>query len=351
VFESDIIPYHVSSPPGERIVVLAPHPDDETLGCGGTIRLLRKSGKKVKVIFLTSGDQADPSNKLSHIPSEALIKTTPQCSVSELSHIPSPLRGEGAGEGAGMILHPPLNPLPSREGRFDKGTLFSPPLNKGGYRGVQGGSGGFSDQSHFTKYALLREREAIKALKILGVSDYEFLRFPDRKLDLHFESLLGRLLDILKQYAADIIYSPSMIELNPDHRATAAMAMEIQKTVMNTDAPSASPPPRGGRARVGVTPLAILFYEVTTPLRPNVLIDISSTRNRKRKAVKSYKSQLGITDYLKYITALNEVRALTVREAGAVEAFWLVESPLRTEEITAWLAYQASVSKNPHSCS
>ena len=185
----------------------------------------------------------------------------------------------------------------------------------------------------------------------MGVSDYEFLRFPDRKLDLHFESVIGRVLDIIKQYAADIIYSPSMIELNPDHRTTAALAMEIQKIVMKTDAPSPLPPPRGGRARVGVVPVTLLFYEVTTPLRPNLLIDITSTRDRKKKAVKKYKSQLGITDYLKYITALNEVRTLTVREAGAVEAFWLVEFPLRADDITGWLAYQTSVSKNPQHAS
>jgi hypothetical protein len=28
------------------------------------------------------------------------------------------LRGEGEGEGVEIILHPPLNPLPSREGKF-----------------------------------------------------------------------------------------------------------------------------------------------------------------------------------------------------------------------------------------
>ena len=53
---------------------------------------------------------------------------------------------------------------------------------------------------------------------------------------------------------------------------------------------------------------------MTTPLRPNVLIDITSTRERKRKAVKTYESQLRITHYLTYIAALNEVRTLTVPE-------------------------------------
>jgi len=40
----------------ERILILAPHPDDETLGCGGTIQKALLQGKTVKVVFLTSGD-------------------------------------------------------------------------------------------------------------------------------------------------------------------------------------------------------------------------------------------------------------------------------------------------------
>lgn len=38
-----------------RVLVFAPHQDDETLGCGGTIALLRKNGCKVKVVFVTDG--------------------------------------------------------------------------------------------------------------------------------------------------------------------------------------------------------------------------------------------------------------------------------------------------------
>jgi LmbE family N-acetylglucosaminyl deacetylase len=36
-------------------LVVAPHPDDETLGCGGTIALRRASGAAVHVAFLTDG--------------------------------------------------------------------------------------------------------------------------------------------------------------------------------------------------------------------------------------------------------------------------------------------------------
>jgi LmbE family N-acetylglucosaminyl deacetylase len=36
---------------------LAPHPDDETFGCGGTMRMLADSGVAVDVAFMTRGEQ------------------------------------------------------------------------------------------------------------------------------------------------------------------------------------------------------------------------------------------------------------------------------------------------------
>jgi N-acetylglucosamine malate deacetylase 1 len=42
---------------GQKLVlVLAPHPDDETFGCGGTLRMLSESGVLVDVAFLTRGE-------------------------------------------------------------------------------------------------------------------------------------------------------------------------------------------------------------------------------------------------------------------------------------------------------
>ena len=50
----------------QPVLVLAPHPDDETFGCGGTIRMLTESGVVVDVAFLTRGEHgidagAEPS--------------------------------------------------------------------------------------------------------------------------------------------------------------------------------------------------------------------------------------------------------------------------------------------------
>jgi len=291
--ESDIIPYHLSHPPGERAIVLAPHPDDETFGCGGTIRLLLKSKIPVKVIFLTSGDKADPSNPKSYTTNN-----------HEHYHPPLIPPVEG-GKTEERLLSREARLWPTRKG---SSTIPSPLAGEGK------GEGGFN----ITEYALLREKEAEKAMKILGVTDYEFLRFPDRELNLYYKSALDRLLEIIGTYMPDTIYSPSMIEINPDHRATAALSMEIQR----------------------INKGKIVFYEITIPLRPNILVDITSVYMMKKRAIKKYKSQLKLLDYLRHIISLNAIRTLTVQKAKYAEAFWVMEKPLSDIDVGKWLGYQ-----------
>jgi LmbE family N-acetylglucosaminyl deacetylase len=52
-------PRSVELPPGERVLLLAPHPDDETIGCGGTLRKYVEAGARVRVVVLTDGRQGD----------------------------------------------------------------------------------------------------------------------------------------------------------------------------------------------------------------------------------------------------------------------------------------------------
>ncbi|MGA7578113.1 MAG: PIG-L deacetylase family protein [Desulfobaccales bacterium] len=42
-------------PPGIRLMIFSPHPDDETLGAAGLIQRVLREGGKVKVVFMTDG--------------------------------------------------------------------------------------------------------------------------------------------------------------------------------------------------------------------------------------------------------------------------------------------------------
>lgn len=53
-------PQILDLPPGRRVLVLAPHPDDESIGCGGTLRKYIDSGAQVFVVVLTDGRLGNP---------------------------------------------------------------------------------------------------------------------------------------------------------------------------------------------------------------------------------------------------------------------------------------------------
>lgn len=59
-----------------RVLCIAPHPDDEVLGCGGALMLLARQGAHVQSLILTRGDQAPGPAHQDH------EKTRPQESIA-----------------------------------------------------------------------------------------------------------------------------------------------------------------------------------------------------------------------------------------------------------------------------
>ena len=51
-----LTPMQISISSKDRILVIAPHPDDESIGTGGLLQRARQAGAEVRVIFCTSGD-------------------------------------------------------------------------------------------------------------------------------------------------------------------------------------------------------------------------------------------------------------------------------------------------------
>jgi N-acetylglucosamine malate deacetylase 1 len=56
-----------------KAAVLSPHPDDESIGCGGTIGLIKEAGGTVDVFYMTRGEQGRPS-RLSQESPEAFMQ-------------------------------------------------------------------------------------------------------------------------------------------------------------------------------------------------------------------------------------------------------------------------------------
>lgn len=58
----DYLPLIIYKPKGTKVLVFAPHPDDEILGCGGVLKKHILSGDIVNVIYMTDGSKGCPSN-------------------------------------------------------------------------------------------------------------------------------------------------------------------------------------------------------------------------------------------------------------------------------------------------
>ena len=70
-----------------NILVLSPHPDDESIGCGGTIASCIAAGDQVTVVFLTSGEkgvEGTPPNETRTIREQ---EATRACEILGVQHI------------------------------------------------------------------------------------------------------------------------------------------------------------------------------------------------------------------------------------------------------------------------
>jgi N-acetylglucosamine malate deacetylase 1 len=94
-----------------NVTVIAPHPDDEAIGCGGAICLHVERGNRVTVVFLTSGELG-----LKHLPREEAWRIREReaeaaaavLGVSELTFLRQPDWGVGTTAQQADALRPVL---------------------------------------------------------------------------------------------------------------------------------------------------------------------------------------------------------------------------------------------------
>lgn len=58
----------------QRVLMIAPHPDDEVIGCGGLISRVKRAGGEVYVLFMTVGETADVSDAGRSTAAERLLE-------------------------------------------------------------------------------------------------------------------------------------------------------------------------------------------------------------------------------------------------------------------------------------
>ena len=205
-----------------KILVIAPHPDDEVLGMGGTIK---KLSKKNKIIL---------------------------CVVSE------------------------------------------------------GATAQYKDK----KMIKVRRDSCKKTAKILGISQTQFLDYPDMRLNLSHLDINKKLEEIIEKYKPEIVYTAPKNDLNLDHQV-----------VFNSTLVACRP-------KSGVK--QILCYEIQgntkVPFAPNVFENIEKEFPYKIKGFKMYKSEIEEFPNPRSIAAIENLAIQRGVESGTkkAEAFELI---------------------------
>lgn len=70
----------------DNVLIIAPHPDDEVLGCGGLISYLNQQKKNIDIIFLTKGENVE-----SNIPQDIIKEERTKLAIRASKHANQPL--------------------------------------------------------------------------------------------------------------------------------------------------------------------------------------------------------------------------------------------------------------------
>ncbi|MHC4663838.1 MAG: PIG-L family deacetylase [Planctomycetota bacterium] len=95
--ESDILPYNTLDPTRVRTLVISPHPDDDSIGLGGTLVRHARAGDPVKIVYLTDGSrgaapEGTSSRKLTELRQRETRKAAEILGVEDLEFLDIPDR-------------------------------------------------------------------------------------------------------------------------------------------------------------------------------------------------------------------------------------------------------------------
>lgn len=192
----------------------------------------------------------------------------------------------------------------------------------------------FCDGSHGTKggkrdLSLIktRQQETKKSVQIMGVNNDNlvFWNNEDGKLTDN-KTTVDKLSELIKKIKPQIIYLPSILDDNSDHRA-------VNKIFYKTFCvDSGQARMTGGdcfaNTRNDDKNLLIAMYEIWTPILPNRIINITNVVGIKKLSMSAHKSQLVCRDYNEAILAHNKYRATINNISGFAESFFVCSSKI-----------------------
>jgi LmbE family N-acetylglucosaminyl deacetylase len=173
---------------------------------------------------------------------------------------------------------------------------------------------GTSAQYDDKKMIKVRQDACRKAGKILGISKFHFLDFPDMKLDSISHVEINKELEkIIKIIKPTILYSTSYNDLNKDHQKVFESCSVISRPISSKIK-------------------QFICFEIggrnKTPFNPNTYVDISKELPFKLKALNQYKTEIHPFPHqrsLKFIESLSHVRGVESGFKNA-EAFQLIRN-------------------------
>ena len=84
-------PLLIEKPEGARILVLAPHPDDDVMGCGGVLHKHHLAGDSILTVYLTDGrkggDGATPEDRVARLRQEEARRAADILGVGRLEFL------------------------------------------------------------------------------------------------------------------------------------------------------------------------------------------------------------------------------------------------------------------------
>lgn len=173
-------------------------------------------------------------------------------------------------------------------------------------------SEGATAQYKKKKMITVRRNACKKAGKILGISKFKFLNFPDLRLDSipHIEINI-EVEKIVREFKPEIIYTVPPNDLNADHRVVFESALIV------------------GRPLTG-TVKKIISYEVCTivrtPFEPNIYENVEKEIKYKLNAFKAFKSEVREFPHSRSLRAIENLATQRGIESGLskAEAFQLI---------------------------